>query len=725
MAAEEPQWTGFPFNELVADCVDLILTDFLDLPTLMSYGYTCKAAVSQVMKALSTRHALYKLQRFLNYVAKLGYIELLKFFIIEISPFRVRGRPLQNESHDMIEVITTAVQRGHVEFVRKLMAIRDGAFVGFFCGERMSLSASCFYEPHFFLQQAIDCCNSPAMYDFFREVKAQLDVKEICKSCIGKHQVELLRHVFSRLDARTSFDLLCEVPEWTVSAGVIDILEIFMKEMKMIRVDGNRFVVTFEGQNREIPFETAWLKKNLMEVVTCLERFGIQIAFSHCIGYSLLYDSNPDFLVYLEQKGIDYRDLVGQNDFKSLFYGERVQINHGRQVTFYDRVFRDRGNLGKLTRDLTEGLIIFIGGLVWKDPAVFLPLVRSIYDQAPHLHTLFHPFYVMVNSSKQPTEQVMRFLLEFSWTSQIDSDYFFKKIRESNSIKPSIRRNLIFDFIALRRRDESHLSGGILYHLVPASVFSLKDLHEILLVMPPLTSGVSFYSVSAFFDLHCQSAREIGSFAAIVEWMKSHLMEEMRWTDAIAMKYIAKCHEKVLPRLFDLGLPMPSKSALAVLCANKVNEPRRPFPYRSEMAIKIEELALLGSILEKLRVLKQRGADFSESLLCDAFDFTASESAVGLASLFRHSEQVKCIFDFLIDDCGCPLHSNVLLAAIEIVGKESICLDGTIKTLDYLITRQCPFSRKCIRAAVSCDLSRGDSFVEDLLVSIVRRNTCT
>jgi len=50
--AEEPQSlpAGFPFNELIEDCVNLILTDYLDLPTLLSYGYTSKAAISRVKK---------------------------------------------------------------------------------------------------------------------------------------------------------------------------------------------------------------------------------------------------------------------------------------------------------------------------------------------------------------------------------------------------------------------------------------------------------------------------------------------------------------------------------------------------------------------------------------------------------------------------------------------------------------------------------------------------
>ena len=88
-----------------------------------------------------------------------------------------------------------------------------------------------------------------------------------------------------------------------------------------------------------------------------------------------------------------------------------------------------------------------------------------------------------------------------------------------------------------------------------------------------------------------------------------------------------------------------------------------------------------------------------------------------LASLFRHSVEVKSIFDFLIYECGCSLHATVLLAAIQIVGKEIFWRDAAIRTLEYLINRQCPLSDEGMSAAISCDRSQGDSFLVNLLTS--------
>lgn len=316
---------------------------------------------------------------------------------------------------------------------------------------------------------------------------------------------------------------------------------------------------------------------------------------------------------------------------------------------------------------------------------------------------------------------MVHFLMDFSWTTQIDSNSFFKKVLELQNVRTSFYREIISEFIAMKKRNDSdlHFNVNILHHLIFAERMSLKDIHEILLVMPPLRGVVSFDSLSSFFDMRCHSGREIGSFVAIVKWLKSHLGEEMpAWSDAVAMKYITKSHDEVLPCLFDLGLPMPSKSSLAVLCEIKVIEPGK-VTYRTERTIRVEVMSLRRT-LEKLRVLKQRGADFPDSLLCDAFDFTSKqdvESAVGLASLFRHSEEVKAIFNFLIDECGCPLHANVLLAAIKTVGEESICSVGTKRTLEYLINRQCPSSDACMIAAISCDQSHRDSIRANLLNS--------
>ena len=160
---------------------------------------------------------------------------------------------------------------------------------------------------------------SPAMYDLFTEVKMPLYMKDICPLCIREQKVELLRHILPRLDAHEAFDALCQVPWLTVTNGAFDMLDMLIKELKMIRVERNAFVVAHAGHHRVVPFEVEWLERNLVEAVTRLEHLGIDIVFSNRIGYNLLYDSNPGFLDYLEEKGIDYRDLVGENDFEKLF----------------------------------------------------------------------------------------------------------------------------------------------------------------------------------------------------------------------------------------------------------------------------------------------------------------------------------------------------------------------------------------------------------------------
>jgi len=70
MVAEEPQAA---FLELVEDCVDLILTDYLDLPTLLSYGYTSKSAIAQEKKIVGRKqHHMEQMERVLSDVAQLG-----------------------------------------------------------------------------------------------------------------------------------------------------------------------------------------------------------------------------------------------------------------------------------------------------------------------------------------------------------------------------------------------------------------------------------------------------------------------------------------------------------------------------------------------------------------------------------------------------------------------------------------------------------------------------
>ena len=157
------------------------------------------------------------------------------------------------------------------------MAIRGGVFVGFFCVERRLLPFHPTSAEVGDLQRAIVRSNSPAMYDLFIEAKLPLKVMDVCRECILRHKVELLRHVFPRLDARTAFDLLCEVPQEAISSGAIGILDMYICEMNIIRLDGNAFVVAYAGRSRAVQFEVAWLKKNLLEVVAWLDRLGIQI----------------------------------------------------------------------------------------------------------------------------------------------------------------------------------------------------------------------------------------------------------------------------------------------------------------------------------------------------------------------------------------------------------------------------------------------------------------
>jgi len=527
-----------------------------------------------------------------------------------------------SDQENVLDAILSAIKFGHVELVRRLMTIRDGEFVGFYCGDRMCIPASfCFLDSE--LERSIIMSNSPAMYDIFIEVKVHLDIMQVCDSCIRGSRVDMLRHIFPRLDARAASDALCAVPELAVSMGAIDILDLFVEEMKMIQVKGSAFVVACAGHYREVPFEVAWLKTNLLEVVTWLERHGIQIAFSRCIGYHLLYDSNPGFMDYLEQKGYDYLDLVGENDLKKLIAGDIVKIHHKWQLTFYDKLFRDRRILEMLSSDLTRSLIGFIGSHERDDPGVLLPLVRLIYDQAPWRHTLPHPFELMVNRFCMPTEESMHFVMDFSWTSQIDPEAFFERIRKLGSLKTGSHHALIMKFIAMKMRDGCtfHFTVGILNNLISTRDLTLKELHEILLVMPPLRDLVEIDLIYAFLDLNCQSGMEIDSFMADVEWIMGHLGDKMAsWSDAVAMKYIAMCHKKVLPGLLDLGLPMPSKSSLAVLYAIKKCDPVFSNHWSAEEENIKGERKALGKTLEKLRVLKQRGADFPASLLCEAFD---------------------------------------------------------------------------------------------------------
>jgi len=190
------------------------------------------------------------------------------------------------------------------------------------------------------------------------------------------------------------------------------------------------------------------------------------------------------------------------------------------------------------------------------------------------------------------------------------------------------------------------------------SRLSLKILYEILLLLPPLENifGVDF--LLEFIRLKCGSATEHDSFVSIVDWMESHLGCDCASTprDSIPQILVAS-HPKILAMLFDRGLPMISDAALAVLCN-----------FDAEIVRSVKsEIAFLDDVLEKLRVLKQRGAEFPKSLLSDAFTDLAPSQ--GLPPFFHHSEQIARIFDFLISDCGCDVDMNVLLSARGVVTK--------------------------------------------------------
>ena len=714
MAVDVPPSPRFPFNELIEDCVNLILTDYLDLPTLLSYGYTSKSAISRVKNVLVRGDYLYRFERFLPHVVELGYYELLKFFIVEIPSYQIGP----GESSQMTDLILSAVEFGHVEVIRRYMTAHNCEIGGLFSRGQLRISVWWYYPSSDRLQAMLVKSNSPAMYDLFIEMKVKLKLMDVCYSCIEYHKVELLRHIFPQLDDRAAFDFLCEVPRRAVSTGAIDILEIFVKEM-WIQMRGNEFIVAFGGQSREVPFAALWLEKHLLKVVTWLESHGIHIEYFQLIGYHLLRDSDPGFLDYLEQKGIDYRDLVAEVEFEKLFSVSKVSIDHKWQRTFYDKVFRDPRILEKLTGELTEHLIKFIGRHATKDPGVFLPLVRSIYNQAPLRHTLPHPFDLML-SIDPTTEEVMGFLLKFTWTSEINLYSFFSKLEFMEPLEKSKYRPIIIEFLAKKKRGNSGLRIGqtILLDLMGMEAIPLKDLSEILLALPPLRKENIIYDLrSSFLNRRCESDMDIDSFVAVMKWLQSEVGDFLVWSDPVG--YMAVCHENILPCLLDLGQPMPAKSSLAVLCLCVLREDLS-FPHRTEKRMKAERTALRRT-LQKLRVLKQHGADFPQSLLRDAFDFTRyrpdCESAVFFSQLFCHSEEVKSIFDFLIDDCGCSLHANVLLAAISIADREIICRDGTIRTLKYLINRQCPSSKECMSAAISRDRKSGDSFYVDMLTS--------
>jgi len=187
------------------------------------------------------------------------------------------------------------------------------------------------------------------------------------------------------------------------------------------------------------------------------------------------------------------------------------------------------------------------------------------------------------------------------------------------------------------------------------SRLSLKILYEILLLLPPLENifGVDF--LLEFIRLKCGCATEHDSFVSIVDWMESHLGCNIADTsEEVVQKILFVSHPKILAMLVDRGLPMISDAALAVL---------RNFERKIRRDDQKSETDFLDDSLEKLQVLKQHGVYFPKSLLSDAFADLALDDK--LPRLFRHSEQISRIFDFLIYDCGCDVDMNVFLRSLR------------------------------------------------------------
>jgi len=698
MVVEASPSPPFLFEEFIEDIQDVILGRFLDLPTLLSLGYTSKAFLSRVKKVLKKSRGEVRFQHLFVEVAKLGYFELLEFFLLEISSRLLPGYQEKG-------VVSEAIAHGHVQFVRRLMTTRDDQVVGFFLGERIRLPAHKRYFPSF-LSRPLSKSNSPAMFDMLMRANIELNLLSLAKDCIEPCSVDLLRHIFGALDVQTSLKLLTHVPMRAISCGAVAVLDLFINELKLIRVEGNAFIVTLGDHCEEVLFERAWLSRNLLEMSIYLVGVGVKFTYSLQIGFDLLIDANPKFLVYLEQKGIDYRDLVGKYDFVQLFrLSVRYQLLEKSQCSFYNMVFRDRRILEKLDSDLTESLVRFVGSIVQSNPGVGLPLVRWIYDESPWRHSLPHPFDLLFDGYYiARTEEVLRFCIEFSWPSRIDDISFFMGIQSLDASNQSSYVRIIAEFIELRKRDISDLPFNILIikPLLLIHRLSLKTFHEILLLLPPVNDS-EFSFLSEFLWLKCGSATELDSFASIVEWMETHLGRDVPSTpNKVISHLLASGHPKILSVLFDRGLPMKSDTVLSVL---------RHFV--TEAGSSIAEINLLDNILEKLRMLKERGAVFPKSVLYDAF--TDLESTDGLLPLFSQSKRFARIFDFLIDDCGCDLHANVLFAALRVVEKAPEDYASIIKTIEYLINRRCPKSDECFQLAIWLDKRYGETRFVDML----------
>jgi len=693
---------SFPFDEFSEDLQDLLVDRFLDLPTLLSLGYTSNAFLSRIDNVLRKSGGKARLRSLYSDVAALGYFELFKFFILEIPPRSIPGFSAPGD----LSVVSNAIEHGHVQFVRSLMTIRDDRFAGFSCGDRMDLPAS--FNSYFVYFLPLSKSNSPAMFDFLKEAKIDLDLLSLAKSCIQVQSVDLLRHVFKELDVDGAFLLLTDAPLVAIYSGAICVLDLFINELKFIRVQANSFIVTFEGKYHEVLFESTWLYKNLLAVSTYLDHLGIEVTYSPQIGLAILEDGNPNFIFYLEQKGIDYRDLVTNSDFSRLFV-IRPLLPLQSRLSFYNILFRDRSILEKFDGDLRKSLIRFLGGIAKTDPGMALPLVRWIYDESSWRHSLPHPFE-LVEQHIDLTEEVLRFCLDFSWTSEIDEISFFNRIRYLDASKQSSYVRLITDFIDLKQRDNSNFqfSAVIVRCLMVPSRLSLKTLHEILLILPLKNERINL--LFEFLKLKCSTATEFDSFFSIVEWLESNLGFVIAHTPiSVIPQILAMGNPKILSRLFDRGLPMISDASLAVLRNFKVNN-------RDGLVIS-SEVGLLGSLLEKLRLLKEHGAEFPKSLLCDAF--TDLKSTNGLFSLSYHSEHIARIFDFLIDECGCPLHVNVLLQSLRVSPEGKVERDkiGIRKTIKYLCNRRCPLSDECYQLAIRMDERFGWAHFVDLLRS--------
>ena len=598
MVVEPPPSPPFHFEELIEDLQDLLLDRFLDLPTLLSLGYTSKAFVSRVDKVLmKSRGGKSSLLNLYDDVARLGYFELFKFFFIETSPSIRLGL---NSLYREYSVVFEAVAHGHVHFVRRLMTSRDDHFVGFFFGDRMRLPANTFKFDSIY--QPLGKSNSPAMFDLLMEGNIRLDLLPLAKDCIQHHSVDLLRHIFNALDVHTSFKLLIEVPWEAISWGAIGVLDLFINELKLIQVEGNAFLVTWKDHNYEVPFETGWLARNLLEVSTYLDRLGVKRTYSPQIGLAILFDGDPNFLVYLEQKGIDYWDLVEVKTIDRLLstkLSSRFQESKSK-CSFYNTVFRDRRILEKLNSDLTKRLVRFVASIAYSYPGVGLPLVSWIYDESPWRHSLPHPFELLFESAYTTrSEEMLRFCIDFSWTSQIDYRLFFRRLRSLDASRQSSYVHIVAEFIESKRREKSDLifSALIVRRLMDISRFSLKTLYEILLLLPPLENKYQYDFLSEFMLRKCASATEHDAFESIVEWMERNLGCNVADTSKEEVQEIlVASHPKILAILFDLGLPLISDAALVVL---------RQFEADSGSSVNSE---VAFHVLEKLRVLEQRCA---------------------------------------------------------------------------------------------------------------------